>query len=42
LSQKKKKRAANLKKAAKLIAENPVMSFSEKAKAQQFLEKIKN
>jgi predicted Zn-dependent protease len=37
LAQKKKKRATNLKKAAQLIAENPIMSLCEKAKAEQFL-----
>jgi predicted Zn-dependent protease len=37
LSQKKKNRARNLKKAAQLLAENPVMSLCEKIKAQQFL-----
>lgn len=36
LTQKKKNRVANLKKAAQLMAENPVMSLSEKAKARQF------
>jgi predicted Zn-dependent protease len=36
LAQKKKNRLVNLKKAAQLIAENPVMSLSEKVKAEQF------
>jgi predicted Zn-dependent protease len=37
LAQKKRNRVVNLKKAAQLIAENPVMSLCEKAKAEQFL-----
>lgn len=37
LSQKKKNRIVNLRKAAQLIAENPVMSLCEKIKAEQFL-----
>ena len=38
LSQKKKNRIVNLRKAAQLISENPVMSLCEKAKAQQFFD----
>jgi predicted Zn-dependent protease len=37
LAQKKRNRVKNLKKAAQLIAENPVMSLCEKAKVEQFL-----